>query len=712
MMLAESNTALERSRSFKEASFDIGDPILIMEYLRKNAYSNPMRAICQEIMSNARDAHREAGIARPIDIILPSRMSPAWSCRDYGLGIDPDRMENVFIKFGKSTKRTDNTQTGGFGIGAKTPWAYSDTFLITTVCNIDGKHIKFNYAAVIGENRVPKLVQMSDPCEVNEETGTTISFNVEAKDQHDFTRYTYEVSQFWNPRPNIKGNENTVCSWNKIEYEFNTDTWAIARNGGTKVLIDGIPYTLNLDSFSDKLTSAEKNLLRYCNCHLIFGVGQLSVSLNREALYYDDRTIKQITNRVKEMISHIRSHYEVALAGSKTLWEAAINYRKAVGFFNHCSDFLKGITWNGKKIPTETIRGQAGIKVIRYKREGKDAYKYAGRIRRFTADCAIDFTENSALIQGDSKSRIEYLFSQTPNLKFVYAFYKEYSGSGFDAKWDAWCKDNEIDGLGAIKVDTLPTPPKVPRAKRERKLIRYKTYEWNGSEFVDTEISADELADGTGIYVPCFRRLAMTDHKCETPIGHGDGFGGWDGLKVSDFTKIFTNSKIKVYGIQKDLLGNLGKGWINLYDYVRMEISNLSAVLNIPIGVVVDVACNGLAFGYNRHKSLGNIIEKNIDKMPKCIVEWYNASKIAQSVADKKVISTQINAQVASFLKLDKIKGYKQIVDHHEEVMNNCKILTKIGFGNYGYEASIEDHVLIYLEALKNKESQAITLVA
>jgi hypothetical protein len=711
MMLPESNTSLVCSQSFAETEFTIGDPVLIMEYLRKNAYSNPKRAICQEIMSNARDAHRELGLDLPIQVVLPNRMTPTWSCRDFGPGITPSRMNDIFTKFGKSTKRGDNTQCGGFGIGSKTPFSYTDTFLITTICNIEGSLIKYHYAAVIGENRVPKLIQMADPCAATEpHTGTTISFNVEARDHSDFTRYTHEVSRFWSPRPKIIGETADYAHlWSEIVYQHSGDNWGIAtdrHSGSTMAIIDGIPYTLTFDSINDHLTEAERNLVRYSCCHFFFGVGELSVSLNREALYYDDRTIKKIVARIKSMIVALRAHYENEVASSKTLWEAAINYKVAVGFFSHCDAFLAGIQWNGKVIPTKDIYGSRPAKVVRYERQAKDSYKWAGCVRRFTANGVISFKHNAMLVHGDSKTRIDYLFSQNKDLKYVYAFTQEYSGVNEDAKWAEWYK--QVADLGAVMVDTLPKPPKVPREKRERKLVHYKTYEWNGHDWSDTEISEEDLINGSGVYVPCFRRQAMTDHKCNEPIGSSDGCGGWSGLKVSDFLNAL-KSKVKVYGIQKDLLEDLGDGWVTLYDHVAKQFKDAAPTMNVSAGALVDAASGGIIHGYKRQANLCKLIDANLDKMPKCIVKWVEASNLIQQIMDSGPFAPSMNEKVANFLKIDRNKGYKDLSELYEDVMETCKILRSINFG-YGYSPEIGEHAVLYLAALK--EAQAIKKVA
>jgi hypothetical protein len=545
MKLAESTTSLVCSQKFEETEFGIGDPILIMEYLRKNAYSNPKRAICQEIMCNARDAHREVGSTDAVIIKLPTRMNPVWSCRDFGPGINPKRMADVFTKFGKSTKRTDNTQTGGFGIGAKTPWAYTDTFLIDTVCEIEGHFIKFQYAAVIGANRVPKLVQMGDPTFTTEKrSGTTISFNVEAKDQSDFARYTYEVSRYWDVRPEVSGTDEYKSIWNIGAYKYKQDAWAISdvRGDSSKVVIDGIPYALNVESLGDKINESERDMLRYNTCVLFFGVGELSVSLNREALYYDERTIKLILDSVRSMIEYLRVHHETVVANSKTLWDAAIALKVACGFFHNCSGFLKGIKWNDKLIPTEIIYGGNAVDVIHYERSAPDSYKYGGKVRRFTSHSSISFNDNAKLIEGDSRTKIEYLFSQDKSLKHVYVFRKRHTGA--DPVWDKWLTDTRIMDLDPIKIESLPIAPRVPRVKSAYvPHQRVKTYVWSGYDWNDTELDSDVLKNGKGVYVPCFRRRACTDNTCAHEF---DG----NYTKVSDMLKIIRNTKLVVHGIQ------------------------------------------------------------------------------------------------------------------------------------------------------------------
>ena len=131
MKLKESNNQEIIIGTLNKKEFTIDDSNhVIFDILRNKMYSDKIAAICREVSSNSRDANREAGLAdQPIEIEFSDKqelLNVGDTCvifRDFGIGINPDRLDNVFLKYGASTKRDTNAQTGGFGLGAKTPFA-------------------------------------------------------------------------------------------------------------------------------------------------------------------------------------------------------------------------------------------------------------------------------------------------------------------------------------------------------------------------------------------------------------------------------------------------------------------------------------------------------------------------------------------------------------------------------------------------------------
>jgi hypothetical protein len=186
MKLDIETTGLETKGTLTEETFGISDMGFVLELLRNKLYSNIKKAICQEYTCNARDAHRETGNDdEPIKISLPNFFDPNWRCRDFGPGISPDRVSNVFVMYGSSTKRASNVQVGSFGIGAKSALGYSDSFIINTF--IDGIHR--SYSVVIDDSRCGKMIMLSEGV-TTERNGTEIIVPVRPSDFSEFALET------------------------------------------------------------------------------------------------------------------------------------------------------------------------------------------------------------------------------------------------------------------------------------------------------------------------------------------------------------------------------------------------------------------------------------------------------------------------------------------------------------------------------------------
>jgi len=169
---------------------------MVFQMFTKNIYSNPKGTIVREITSNCKDSHTEAGVNKPIVIrkTVDKLANTIYiSFIDFGVGMSPDRMENVYGVYFASTKRVDNTQIGGFGVGGKTPLAYrrstgygqaeyDNSFHIIT--NYEG--IKYTYLIYEGDECPMFSLQDSQPTE--EGNGTEVRVPVLEKDLADFKK--------------------------------------------------------------------------------------------------------------------------------------------------------------------------------------------------------------------------------------------------------------------------------------------------------------------------------------------------------------------------------------------------------------------------------------------------------------------------------------------------------------------------------------------
>jgi DNA-directed RNA polymerase subunit RPC12/RpoP len=399
MKLPKSNIVIETGGAGIEAEFGIENIGFILKLLRDKMYTNPIKAICREISCNARDAHREVGKRSvPIEIHLPCVMDSTFRVKDYGPGISPERMQNVFILYGNSTKNQDNVQTGGFGLGAKTPFAYSDQFsVITTTPELWGEyecsdcnhtwmqkdsviecpncrsnnightpkkvHVKRNYIAYIDETERGKMREVSTEL-TDESCGTEIVLEVKKQDWEKFAADTVSVTKYWTvngePRPKLTGKSPApVYSTNDDETLLEGVGWRLPKNGGSdnyyygrssKAIVDGISYEVDNDLFdSDDVTLLRKGLL------FEFGVGVLTLTPQRESLQYDENTITEIKSRLESVRESVAKVIADRIATAK-------NYREAVEIYREISQIFRGImpkdykpTWNGTPCHSQRV---------------------------------------------------------------------------------------------------------------------------------------------------------------------------------------------------------------------------------------------------------------------------------------------------------------------------------------------------------------------
>lgn len=96
-----------------------------MHMLSASLYKDQQLAMVREVACNAWDAHLLIGKTDPIEITLNNE---ELIIKDFGPGIPHDKIGPIYGVYGASTKKDDGKQTGGFGLGCKSPWSYTDTF--------------------------------------------------------------------------------------------------------------------------------------------------------------------------------------------------------------------------------------------------------------------------------------------------------------------------------------------------------------------------------------------------------------------------------------------------------------------------------------------------------------------------------------------------------------------------------------------------------
>ena len=355
------NNVLDSNITDLGVDFTIGDPSVIIQVLRKNFYANPIRTLVQEYICNGRDATREAKKTTPLNVTLPTRLEPTFKVRDFGVGLSESRIKEVFTQYGKSTKRNTNDQTGGFGIGAKSAWSYTDSF--TVISYIDG--IANTYVAHIGKNHNGSLQRIAQEA-TTEPNGTEIQVSVKEQDIRAFVSAAYRTTVFWDIKPNFKGiiaaelpkfytdNVNNPLwsgkNWaiyNSDDLPFNGDSNSWNRSNTNYVVVDGIPYPITGTLASlEEYTNLTRRVLRSERLLVIHvNNGDVELVANRESMAdseYSSENLKKVLNAVNK---DIVKQKEKIMSEVKSVDQLIETFKTFSSVFND----VDTLTFNDKK---------------------------------------------------------------------------------------------------------------------------------------------------------------------------------------------------------------------------------------------------------------------------------------------------------------------------------------------------------------------------
>lgn len=278
--------------SGEKRSFTIGTSSKAFQILSSGIYKHKIRAIAREVMCNAFDAHLMNGTAKQWEVTVPSELDPRFIVKDYGPGLSEEMMFEIYTQYFASTKT--GCEIGGFGLGAKSPFSYTDTFSVESChCGV----VK-SYTAMIvnGEPQMVKTYEglMSDL----DHSGLTVTVPVSPA---DLTTWHTEIHRMLMPfksgsyklfGPSI----NTQNAFDKIE-GYNNDWFKIpvgqTDHSGINAVYGNIVYPL-----TDVPGMQTQWLTNGRPVFIHFEMNSLMPQPSREELQLDEFTVKNIVSRV------------------------------------------------------------------------------------------------------------------------------------------------------------------------------------------------------------------------------------------------------------------------------------------------------------------------------------------------------------------------------------------------------------------------------
>lgn len=301
MKLQHANNVTSTFSGVETSQFSIDMNGKMFRILLDGLYTNKILAIMRELWSNAADSHVEAGMdSIPFDCHLPSALDPTFRVRDYGVSMTHEQIMGLYATVGRSTKDESNSVVGAFGLGSKSPFAYSDSF--TVIARLHGE--KRTYFASIGSDGIPTIALVSTVVS-DEAQGIEVSVACKPADIHTFQREAKLLSVGFDPLPNVDGVEISP-----VTPVFVTDNGSCAVFGNDLGISSNVAVRQGWVIYpveNWEIRNIATKALSYKHTIVIdVPIGSVSVVASREALSMDDATIATVKTATEAAIGSLR----------------------------------------------------------------------------------------------------------------------------------------------------------------------------------------------------------------------------------------------------------------------------------------------------------------------------------------------------------------------------------------------------------------------
>lgn len=287
---SENEVESSGAKSSQAFGFSADAQEMMFAMFTKNIYSNPIGSVVREITSNCFDSHKEAEVKDAVIVKLSKENGDFYiSFIDVGVGMSRERVTKVYSKYFESTKRNDNNQIGGFGIGGKTPLAYTESFFLITV----SEGVKYTYNIYKGKSS--PVLELLSQNKTKEKNGTTIKVPVRSTDVYTFESeiikqlYYFENVIFEGFSDRIKNNYKIFEGQNFL---FRGNDYSMVH-----VCLGRVAYPINFDILGDEIKSREWNV----PIALKFNIGEINVTASREAIDYTSETKKLLITKLNQV---------------------------------------------------------------------------------------------------------------------------------------------------------------------------------------------------------------------------------------------------------------------------------------------------------------------------------------------------------------------------------------------------------------------------
>lgn len=594
------------------------------DILSSGLYSDKILAIIRELSCNAYDAHVASGKADvPIEIKLPNTLDPVFYVKDYGTGLSHEQVCTLYTTYFDSTKQDSNEFIGALGLGSKSPFSYVSTFNVESRFN----GVKRVYTCFKNEAGLPSITLMSEEF-TDESSGMTVMLSVKHVDTSKFYSAARKALMYFNPTPKMVGYPNftpynlkhtvTGTNWRIRENEF------VAYMSGPYVVQGFVAYPI--DGFILKEHGLSQTAAALTSVAIDFDVniGDVEVAASREALSYDTRTIKNLTDIFERAASEMRVSFQNSFDKCKTEWEVGLlidefehsssnEFRQIYNALRHDKPF----TWNGKEVDS-TIRAN----VSNLRTTTLTMYNLVKRNTKVSASRSWTPTEFSQVFDIVVQKNLHILVdTEAKGNTYVYRTYLQSLGNEHHLlvirptskhAFNQHEIDQFIQSIGNPEYKmaselgiALPKRTSYSYQKKDKSVrmcwVGYTSKIGRGGYRHTHRVFSrlcwhNETIDMTegGFYVPVERFSIVHNNQAFEPF---DTL-----LEYAKSLDLFDNNTNKVYGFTEKEINSLDDDseWVNLFEYLKIQFEFANNNGQLFGRSVVDNMCEKIGRDFTR----------------------------------------------------------------------------------------------------------------
>jgi hypothetical protein len=371
MKLQDTTNTIAQIGTSNESQFKMKTSRKAFQIL-SDLYSDKPLAIVRELGCNASDSMVASGKNdRPFLVHLPNTLEPYLTIQDFGTGISHENIYNIYATYFESTKTNTNDQIGCLGLGSKSPFCYTDNFLVTSIHNGE----KRIYNAYFNESNTPAIALMSTSS-TTEENGVAIQIPVKQDDFTNFYNAVKKAFRFFPIKPTITGGQ---IDWNQEKPIFIGKGWESYEtfsNYESYAIMGGVSYRIDIH----KVSNDHFDFIRRGGLVMYFDMGELDFTPSRESLSYCPATIKALNDKLEFAFKNLQEKMSEDVAKADNLFDAIQQVFQLKQKFEYLSNInFDKLTWKGNNVsnPVKLIydMSKQGVVTHSYASYGRSKYR-------------------------------------------------------------------------------------------------------------------------------------------------------------------------------------------------------------------------------------------------------------------------------------------------------------------------------------------------